>query len=208
MNSYYPETMINTIIFDFGDIFINLDKQATVDGLKNLGLSKWNEDLNQLNLQFEKGEISKENFLLGFQKYMPNATIDEIETAWNAVLLDFPLYRLEFLQKLSKKYRLFLLSNTDSIHIATFEQENGISFYSDFYQCFEKVYFSFEMGMRKPDAEIFNYLLQKHELQAKHTLFVDDKKENTDTALSLGFQVWNLEVGREDVVNLFEKKLL
>ena len=208
MNSYYPETMINTIIFDFGDIFINLDKQATVDGLKNLGLSKWNEDLNQLNLQFEKGEISKENFLLGFQKYMPNATIDEIETAWNAVLLDFPLYRLEFLQKLSKKYRLFLLSNTDSIHIATFEQENGISFYSDFYQCFEKVYFSFEMGMRKPDAEIFNYLLQKHELQAKHTLFVDDKKENTDAALSLGFQVWNLEVGREDVVNLFEKKLL
>jgi len=198
--------MINTIIFDFGDVFINLDKQATINSLKKLGLSQWNEDLNQLNLQFEKGQISQENFLLGIQKHVPNATIAEILNAWNAILLDFPLRRLEFVQKLSKKYRLFLLSNTDAIHIETFERENGVSFYSDFYQCFEKIYFSFEMGMRKPDAEIFNYILKKHDLSAKRTLFVDDKKENTDAALSLGFQVWNLQVGKEDVVELFSKK--
>ena len=200
--------MINTIIFDFGDIFINLDKQATIEGLKKLGLSEWNEDLNHLNMQFEKGEIPQEDFLLGIQKHVPNASFVEILEVWNAILLDFPLYRLEFLQKLSKKYRLFLLSNTDSIHIETFEQENGISFYSDFYQCFEKVYFSFEIGMRKPDAEVFKYLIQKHELSVKNTLFVDDKKENTDAALSLGFHVWNLQVGQEDVINLFEKKIL
>ncbi len=200
--------MINTIIFDFGDIFINLDKQAPIDALKKLGLKEWNEDLDQLNIQFEKGLISREDFLLGFQKQIPNASIDEIFNAWNAVLLDFPLHRLEFLQKLSKKYRLFLLSNTDSIHIETFEQETGISFYSDFYQCFEKVYFSFEMGMRKPDAEIYNHLIDHHELSAKHTLFVDDKKENTDAALALGLHVWNLQVGKEDVVDLFTKKEL
>ncbi|WP_281298404.1 HAD family hydrolase [Flavobacterium limnophilum] len=197
--------MINTIIFDFGDIFINLDKQATIDALKKLGLKEWNKDLDQLNIQFEKGQISREDFVLGFQKQMPNASIDEILEAWNAVLLDFPLYRLEFLQKLSKKYRLFLLSNTDSIHIDTFEKENGTSFYSDFYQCFEKVYFSFEMGMRKPDAEIYDYLIKNHELLEKHTLFVDDKKENTDAALALGLHVWNLQVGQEDVVDLFTK---
>jgi putative hydrolase of the HAD superfamily len=52
----------------------------------------------------------------------------EILKAWNAVLLDFPLYRLEFLQMLSTKYRLFLLSNTDAIHIAKFESTTGISF--------------------------------------------------------------------------------
>jgi putative hydrolase of the HAD superfamily len=200
--------MIDTIIFDFGDIFINLDKQATIDGLKKLGLSEWNKDLDQLNFAFEKGQISRENFLLGFQKQMPNATIPEIETAWNAVLLDFPLKRLEFLQKLATKYRLFLLSNTDSIHIDTFEKENGTSFCSDFYQCFEKVYFSFEMGMRKPDAEIYNYVLAQHGLVAKHTLFVDDKKENTDAAASLGINVWNLQVDKEDVVELFDKKIL
>ena len=200
--------MINTIIFDFGDVFINLDKQATIVGLEKLGLKEWNEDLNQLNMQFEKGLISEENFLLGIQQHLPGASINEISRAWNAILLDFPLYRLEFLQKLSKKYRLFLLSNTDSIHIDTFEQNKGVSFYSDFYQCFEKVYFSFEIGLRKPDAAIFNCLIQKYELSPKHTLFIDDKKENTDAALLLGFNVWNLQVGEEDVVDLFEKKIL
>jgi FMN phosphatase YigB (HAD superfamily) len=200
--------MIDTIIFDFGDIFINLDKQATINALAKLGLNHWNEDLNQLNLQFEKGEITEENFLLGIQKHIPNASLPDISSAWNAILLDFPLRRLEFLQKLSKQFRLFLLSNTDAIHIATFERENGASFYSDFYQCFEKVYFSFEIGMRKPDTKIFNYLIQKHELSVKNTLFVDDKKENTDAALSLGLHIWNLQVGQEDVTNLFEKEIL
>lgn len=200
--------MINAIIFDFGDVFINLDKKATFDGLKKMGLSEWNEDLNQLNFLFEKGKISQENFLSGIQKHTPNATTEEILETWNAILLDFPLYRLEFLQMLSKKYRLFLLSNTDSIHIERFEQKSGVSFYRDFYQCFEKVYFSYEMGMRKPDAEIFNYVLKKHDLQAKRTLFIDDKKENTDAALSLGLNVWNLQVGQEDVVDLFNKNII
>ncbi|WP_367771660.1 HAD family phosphatase [Flavobacterium sp. WC2421] len=200
--------MINTIIFDFGDIFINLDKQATSDALKKLGLKEWNEDLDKLNIAFEKGEISRENFLIGIQKHIPNASIDEILKAWNAVLLDFPLYRLEFLQMLSKKYRLFLLSNTDAIHIKKFEHKSGISFYSDFYQCFEKVYFSFEIGMRKPDSSIYNYVLNKHELQPKRTLFVDDKKENTDAALLLGLNIWNLQVGQEDVVDLFTKNII
>ncbi|MEN9981991.1 MAG: hypothetical protein RL542_1778 [Bacteroidota bacterium] len=200
--------MIDTIIFDFGDIFINLDKQATIDGLQRLGLSSWNEDLDQLNISFEKGQISRDNFLLGIQKHIPNATIDEILAAWNAVLLDFPLRRLEFLQLLSQKYRLFLLSNTDAIHIDHFEQREGASFYGDFYQCFEKVYFSYEMGMRKPDAEIYNALIRLHELSPKRTLFVDDKKDNTDAAKTLGLQVWNLQVGQEDVVELFDKKII
>ena len=200
--------MIDTIIFDFGDIFINLDKQATIDGLEHLGLSSWNEDLDQLNISFEKGQISRDAFLLGIQKQIPNATIDEILMAWNAVLLDFPLYRLEFLQLLSKKFRLFLLSNTDAIHIDHFEQREGASFYGDFYQCFEKVYFSYEMGMRKPDAEIYTTLINRHELAPKRTLFVDDKKDNTDAAKALGLHVWNLQVGKEDVIELLDKKII
>lgn len=200
--------MIDTIIFDFGDIFINLDKQATIDGLERLGLSSWNEDLDQLNISFEKGQISRDDFLLSIQKQIPNATIDEILMAWNAVLLDFPLYRLEFLQLLSKKFRLFLLSNTDAIHIDHFEQREGASFYGDFYQCFEKVYFSYEMGMRKPDAEIYTTLINRHELSPKRTLFVDDKKENTDVAKALGLHVWNLQVGKEDVIELLDKKII
>ncbi|SDW87123.1 HAD family hydrolase [Flavobacterium degerlachei] len=200
--------MINAIIFDFGDVFINLDKQATVDGLKNLGLTEWDEDLNNLNIQFETGKITRDDFLQGIQKHIPKASTLEISEAWNSILLDFPLYRLEFLQMLSKKYRLFLLSNTDAIHIERFEQKSGTTFYSDFYQCFEQVYFSFEIEMRKPNPVIYNYVLNKHELQAKRTLFIDDKKENTDAAAELGLHVWNLQVGKEDVVDLFNKNII
>ena len=109
---------------------------------------------------------------------------------------------------LAGKYRLFLLSNTDAIHIDFFENKYGPSFTKDFYQCFERIYFSFEMGMRKPDSSIYNYVLKQNHLVAKNTLFIDDKKENTDAAESLGIRVWNLQVGKEDVVDLFEKNIL
>jgi glucose-1-phosphatase len=200
--------MINTIIFDFGDVFINLDKEASLNELKKLGLTSWNEELENLNQQFERGKITEVQFIIGLKKIIPNASIDDLRAAWNSVLLDFPLYRLEFLQRLSMNYRLFLLSNTDEIHIAKFEHKVGITFAREFYQCFEKTYFSFEIGMRKPDPEIFNYILSKHELSMKRTLFIDDKKDNTDIAQSLGMHVWNLQVGSEDVVDLFEKKII
>lgn len=200
--------MIDAIIFDFGDVFINLDKQGCMDALKALGISQWDEDLDQLNKQYEVGALSEEAFLEGLQKHSNNASINDIREAWNAILADFPLYRLEFLQLLSKKYRLFLLSNTDAIHIRTFEQKTGPSFYGAFYQCFEKVYFSFEMGLRKPDAEAYHLIVNQNGLQPKHSLFVDDKTENTAAAAALGFAVWNLEVGKDDVVELFDKTIL
>lgn len=200
--------MIDTIIFDFGDIFINLNKQGTISGLQKLGLTEWNADLDRLNLLFETGDISYDDFVAGFQKQLPNASVEEILEAWNAVLGNFPSYRLDFLKELSKKYRLFLLSNTDSIHINTFEKRTGKPFYTDFYNCFEKVHFSFEIRKRKPNAESYQHLIDEHNLVPEQTLFVDDKKENTDAAATLGLHVWNLQVGQEDVVDLFSKGLL
>lgn len=200
--------MVNTIIFDFGDIFINKDKKAKDDALHKIGLTEWGADMERLEEKLETGVIKEEEFLKGIQQKIPNATIDEIRDAWNAGIGEFPLYRLEFLQKLSENYRLFLLSNTDPIHIEKFEQDAGASFYSDFYQCFEKVYFSHEIGVRKPDEEAYYYLVNKHEVQPKRTLFVDDKAFNTDAAQALGFQIWNLKVGEEDVVDLFDKKII
>ena len=200
--------MINTIIFDFGDIFVNLEKEGSIAEFKKLGLDGPNEELLAMNDLFERGKITELQFIESFKKYIPDADILDIRKAWNSVIGEFPLYRLEFLQMLSHKYRLFLLTNTDAIHISRFEHMVGISFFSDFYQCFEKVYYSFEMGMRKPDEAIFNYIIKKHDLSPKRTLFVDDKKENTDAAAALGIQVWNLKVGEEDVVDLFEKKIV
>lgn len=200
--------MITTIIFDFGDIFVNLEKEASKDAFSKLGLHGSNEELLAKNELFEKGKISESEFLNTFLKYIPNCNIDEIKAAWNVVIGEFPLYRLEFLQMLSQKYRLFLLTNTDEIHIAHFEESVGMSFYSDFYRCFEKVFYSYEMGMRKPQPEIFKTILNRYELNPKNVLFIDDKKENTDAATTLGIHVWNLQVGTEDVVDLFTKKQL
>lgn len=115
--------MITTIIFDFGDIFLNLEKEAQIEAFKKLGLDGPNEELIAKNDLFEKGEISESDFLESFLKFIPNASIEEIKKAWNTIIGDFPLYRLEFLQMLSYKYKLFLLTNTDEIHIARFEKK-------------------------------------------------------------------------------------
>lgn len=200
--------MIKNIVFDFGDIFVNLRKEATTQAFQQLGINPYTPELEALNKTYEIGTISEMDFLSGFQKQNPATDVVAIRGAWNQIIGDFPLYRLEFLQLLKPKYRLFLLSNTDATHISYFEHQVGLSFSRDFYSCFEKVYFSYELGMRKPDAICFQTVMARHELQAKHTLFVDDKKENTDAAAALGLSVWNLQVSQEDVVQLFEKNLL
>lgn len=200
--------MIEAIIFDFGDVFIDLNKQAIDTELRKLGLTAWHDDLDALNKKYEIGKIDELEFMQGFQKHLPNADLSEIRAAWNSILGDFPLYRLEFLQMIASKYRLFLLSNTDHTHIEKFEHNEGQTFARDFYSCFEKVYFSYEIGIRKPDENAFKYVINNHNLNPKKTLFVDDKKENTDMAEKLGFQVWNLQPGIDDVVELFDKKII
>ena len=200
--------MIEAIIFDFGDVFIDLNKQAIDTEFRKLGLTAWHDDLDALNKKYEIGKIDELEFMQGFQKHLPNADLSEIRAAWNSILGDFPLYRLEFLQMISQKYKLFLLSNTDHTHIEKFEHNEGQTFARDFYSCFEKVYFSYEIGICKPDENAFKYVINNHNLNPKKTLFVDDKKENTDMAEKLGFQVWNLQPGIDDVVELFDKKLI
>ncbi len=199
--------MINAIIFDFGDVFLNLEKDVQVAAFQKLGLNElWTDDLMAQNDRFEKGQITEQEFLESFQKELPNASLLDIRAAWNTIIGDFPLERLEFLQMLSGKYRLFLLTNTDEIHISWFEHKTGMSFCTAFYTCFEKVLYSYEMGMRKPDPAIYNHILVKYGLSPKCTLFIDDKKSNTDAAAALGLHVWNLQVGKEDVTELFQKK--
>jgi putative hydrolase of the HAD superfamily len=200
--------MINTIIFDFGDVFINLEKEAQIEAFKKLGIPGPTPELLELSDLLEIGKISELKFFESVQKHIPHASLEEIRTAWNSIMGDFPLERLEFLQMLSNKYRLFLLTNTDAIHIDRFEHKVGMSFYTAFYNCFEKVYYSYEMGLRKPDPEAYNYIMRINDLSPKRTLFVDDKKANTDAAAALGLHVWNLQVGKDDVVDLFKQKHL
>ncbi len=194
--------MIDTIIFDFGDIFINLDKPKVADELQKIGLSEWNDTLQELNHNYEIGQIAEKEFLTEFQKQIPTVEIEAIKKAWNSILADFPAYRLAFLETLTSKYKLFLLSNTDFTHIEEVKRKVGSTFHNRFINCFEKVYYSFEIGLRKPDESLYKYVIEKHQLNPVRTLFIDDKKENTDAAKNTGLQVWNLQVGKEDVVEL------
>ena len=196
--------MIKNIILDFGDIFINLDKGATAQAMKPFGFKEITPELDSLFKAYEKGKVSSDEFLSTVSKQFPSATHSDLIGAWNAILLDFPIRRLEFIEQLAQEkiYRLFLLSNTNDIHIEYVKQQMGMLDYNRFKNAFEVFYLSYEMGMRKPDAEIFEYVLQENGLEASETLFVDDTSENTDTASTLGIVTWNLKVGEEDITQL------
>ena len=199
--------MIKNIIFDFGDIFINLKKSATIDELNKLGVTNISESMIKIYHQYEMGKISTEEFVNYFHKEF-NLKKEEIIRCWNAILLDFPKRRLDFLKTLynSKKYRLFLLSNTNDLHISWIKENLGDKVYNEFKNYFEKFYLSHEINFRKPNINIYEFVLEQNNLNAEETLFIDDTKENTDAAEKIGIKVWNLIPNKQDVVNLLNKK--
>ncbi len=199
--------MIKNIIFDFGDIFINLDKTATPREMSKFGFTKMTPQIEEIAQSYEKGLMSSKDFISKMSSIFPNATNNELLYAWNAILLDFPEYRLEFLEALVKgnKYRLFLLSNTNEIHIDEVIRKIGAEKFNRFKNCFEQFYLSHEIHFRKPNADIYEFVLNTNNLIAAETFFIDDTKENTDTAEKLGIKCWNLQVGKEDIINLKNK---
>lgn len=196
--------MINNIIFDFGDVFLNLDKQAVYRGLEDAELERIGKDMHPLNCAIETGMIREEEFLNDLHQLLPGRQISELRGRWNAMLLDFPEYRLEFLEELShkKSYRLFLLSNTNVIHIDHVRREMGETRYRRFRDCFEAFYLSHEIGLRKPNAEVYQFVLETNKLRADETLFIDDTYENTIAAEEMGIKTWNLQPGKDDIIEL------
>lgn len=199
--------MVKNIIFDFGDIFINLDKVgAMATALKQFDIPELTSEMVQINMDYEKGLITTEAFINFYSTAYPEIPKFKIIEAWNCILLDFPLFRLDFIKKISKNYRCFLLSNTNEMHIEWIKNDWGMELYNEFKNCFEVFYLSHEMNMRKPDAEIYNFVLQQHQLVPEETLFIDDTKENTDTTSMLDMHSWNLTPGKEDIVDLLTLK--
>ncbi|MFO8147161.1 MAG: HAD family phosphatase [Gillisia sp.] len=197
--------MIKTLIFDFGDIFVNLDKPATYRELEKYGIKDLPEVIREKNLEYEKGLISSEEFLNSY-KIEFDLEPDSVRNSWNAILIDFPEYRLNFIRKLSeeKKYQLILLSNTNEIHIDWIIK--NVPFFDKFKNCFDAFYLSHEINLRKPDSNIYEFVLKKHNLSPENCLFIDDTKENTEAASAMGIHTWNLNPSREDIVNLFTIK--
>ena len=199
--------MIKNIIFDFGDIFIDLDKGATLKKMSGFGLKGFTAGMEAVNHRYEKGLITTPAYVDFYLKLYPNARRDEFIKAWNAIILKFPEHRLKWIEKLSeeKKYRLFLLSNTNALHIDKVIEQMGTERYERFKNCFEKFYLSHEINLRKPDTDIYSFVLNENKLVPEETCFIDDTKKNTDAALSLGIQCWNLIPGKEDITNLFNQ---
>lgn len=198
--------MIKTIIFDFGDIFINLDKPATFRELERHNIEDFTEEVRKRNIEYEKGIITSAQFVDSYISEYNHLKKEQVIHSWNAILMDFPIYRYHFIKKLSeeKSYQLILLSNTNEIHI-DWVKEN-VPFFEEFKKCFDAFYLSYEINFRKPDAAIFEYVLKKHDLDPSECLFIDDTKENTDAAEALGIHTWNLEPTREDIIDLFTTK--
>tara|TARA_E500000331_G_scaffold353467_1_gene404235 strand:- start:4464 stop:5069 length:606 start_codon:yes stop_codon:yes gene_type:complete len=198
---------IKAIIFDLGGVILNIDYRLTIVAFENLGVK--NADLfyskkeqNPIFDKLEIGAITPTYFLTALQKYCTNIEKSEIEKAWNAMLLDLPERRLIHIQKLSKNYKIFLLSNTNEIHINAFRKKIGEKRWLHFSSLFTKIYLSHKIGFRKPNKEAFEIILDENKLKANNVFFIDDSPQHIQAARSVGIQSHYLLEG-EEITSLF-----
>jgi glucose-1-phosphatase len=202
--------LIKNIVFDLGGVLIDLDIKRTGIAFEALGMSQPadEEEIKRRALIYsglETGEISSEAFRKAIRDIAVTPPTDSaIDNAWNAMLLDFPPQRVEVLLNLRKRYRLFLLSNSNAIHHKSysdkFRQDHGFEMSS----LFEKEYYSFEMNMKKPSPVIFQKVLDESRIKADETLFIDDTLDNINAAAKIGFRVHHI-VNGADITLLFRK---
>jgi putative hydrolase of the HAD superfamily len=198
---------IKNIILDFGGVIIDLDLDKTHYEFQKLGVNHISEQLKKDIFDFEAGLISETQIKNSFKKEISHSIDDNtfIE-AWSALLLDLPQERVDFLYELKKQYPLFLLSNTNSIHIDFLrKRENGK--FDKFENSFSKIFYSYEMSCRKPDSIIFQKVIDDLSINPKETLFVDDTIDNINTAKKLGFQTWHFDVEKDEITKILELDL-
>ncbi|NQY05785.1 MAG: HAD-IA family hydrolase [Flavobacteriaceae bacterium] len=194
--------MIKNIIFDFGDVFINLNKQVIHGNLNQYNADELPASFKTWCQEYEIGALSTAQFLDKINTLFPEITTADFIDIWNEILLDFPKHRMDFLKEMNTNYRCFMLSNTNEMHLNWIINDWGEALFQEFKNCFEVFYLSHEIGMRKPIQEIFEFVLNENNLIASETLFIDDTQENTDAASKLGIHVWTIDPKLEDVSEL------
>lgn len=205
----YFRPMVKQIIFDLGGVLINLDFKATSDAFKRLGAGNFDAAYTQLKQsdvfdRLDRGEISDEDFRNYLREFIPQPVSDAaLDAAWNAMILDFPSERLQWLQELKQRMPIYLLSNTNHIHVRHFsaylKEAHGVN---DLKTYFNRAYYSCEIGLRKPDVAAFEFVLRENNLVPHETLFIDDTHHHIAGALQAGLQATLLEKSRrvEEVV--------
>ena len=195
------------IIFDLGGVLLNIDYRLTIEAFNELGMK--NADLfyskkiqNPIFDKIEVGAINPKEFLDALQKECENASIEQVENAWNSILLDLPVNRLDCIKKLKNNYKIFLLSNTNEIHIKAFRKKIGEKQWEAFSSLFDKMYLSHQIGFRKPGKEAFQIILEENKLKPNEVFFIDDSPQHIEAAKKLGIHCHYLVEGVE-ICSLF-----
>jgi FMN phosphatase YigB (HAD superfamily) len=189
---------IKNIIFDYGNVIFHIDFNKVAQAWKDLGITNADEfyghrQQDDVFNALERGQISPEAFSDRIRELTgkPELTNEQINNAWNQIFVGIPKGNHELLLQLKDKYRTFLLSNINAIHYDYvhdyLKREYGMD---DNSGLFEKTYYSHLVGKRKPDAEIFEQVLQENKLDPAETLFIDDSPQHLETAKKLGLQTY------------------
>ncbi|HMJ47532.1 MAG TPA: HAD family phosphatase [Ferruginibacter sp.] len=186
---------IKNIIFDLGGVLVDINYHLTANAFKKIGFSNFDELYSQyiatdLFENFETGKITEDDFYGEIMRIDTKGNNKEaIMGAWNAMLLGFRTASFDFLQTLKGKYNLYLLSNTNTIHLAEFNriftEQTG---YPNINSFFTKAYYSHLVGLRKPYKEMYNYVLQDADIKPGETLFIDDSSHNIEGAALVGIK--------------------
>lgn len=189
---------IKNIIFDYGNVIFSIDFSLAQKAFTNLGISRANEFFGHLQQDaifdaFDCGGITATQFRHRIREVAGNAqlTDEQIDNAWNSMLLGIAEGNHELLLKLKSKYRTFLMSNINDIHythIMNYLLKEFNMKGND--HLFEKVYYSHLVGKRKPDAAFFQQILDENHLNPTETLFIDDSPQHLATAKQLGIQTY------------------
>jgi FMN phosphatase YigB (HAD superfamily) len=189
---------VKTIIFDLGGVLLDIDFKHTNNAFDKLGVHNFELLYSQNHADpffedFEKGKITPVEFYEKMRGICGCALPDDsIKDAWNALLVGFPPERLQWFDEISKKYKVYLFSNTNIIHyqwfVDHFKEVSG----KNFNECFIKPYYSHEMGMRKPDPASFRFVVNEANLDPAETLFIDDTAGNIEAAKGVGLQTIHL----------------
>ncbi len=187
------------LLFDMGGVLINIDYHRTIKAFEALGINNFEEMYSQANQSglfdaYEMGEISTFQFVNGLLDVLPKGcNANQVVHAWNAMLLDFPLARLNFLENLSKTHTLYMLSNTNELHV-----EKALRIVKEVTEkplanYFTKIFWSHELGDRKPHGSAFEKVLSEINAKAEDVLFVDDSIQHVEGARSVGIESVHLK---------------
>ncbi|MBC8004774.1 MAG: HAD family phosphatase [Verrucomicrobia bacterium] len=200
---------IQNIIFDLGGVLLNINPGKTIEAFGQLGMEQLIGDKgltydHEIFYLMEQGKVTPDEFRNGVRKLLPIAVTDEqINTAWTAMIIDFPAIRVKLLQNLAQKFKIYLFSNTNAIHVEKyfdiFRQQHGFEVAT----LFKQVFHSNEVGYRKPSAESFQEIIRLSGVRPEETLFIDDSSHNVEGAIACGLKGYWLEPG-QTVEELFK----